>query len=263
MRIEILGVKIDAVTTEEAIERLKLFLVEPRGHAVFTPNPEMLVLAQKQLRFKQALSMADLAIPDGAGLLWAARLSGKKLPARVTGTDMVDRVCRLAAETGKSVFFLGGRWGAAERAANVLAQKYPKLKIAGVSDGGDVVRDENSVPVLTSGVYEMLNECQPDILFVAFGHSKQEEWILAHIDEFPSVRIAMGIGGAFDFIAGDVKRASKTLQKMHLEWLWRLILQPWRIKRILTATVVFPCLVIGERLGIIKAAEEQSNRGAK
>ncbi len=260
MKIEILGVKTDAVTTEEAVERLKLFLDEPRGHAVFTPNPEMLVLARKQLRFRKALSMADLAIPDGSGLLWAAWLIGKKLPARVTGTDMVERVCQLAAENNKSVFFLGGRWGVAERAANVLAQKYPRLKIAGVSDGGDVVRDENGVPVLTSGVYEMLNSCVPDILFVAFGHGKQEEWILAHLEEFPSVRIAMGVGGAFDFIAGDVRRAPKIIQKIHLEWLWRLILQPWRIRRILIATVVFPCLVIGERLGIIKEEEGKISR---
>ncbi|MFH1047384.1 MAG: WecB/TagA/CpsF family glycosyltransferase [Patescibacteria group bacterium] len=252
MRIEILGVQIDAVTTNEAVNRLKLFLAEPRGHAVFTPNPEMLVLAHSRPHFLRTLNQADLAIPDGAGLLWAAKLSGRNFPARVTGTDMVERVCQLAAEQRKTVFFLGGRWGTAERAAAAMTKKYPALKIAGVSDGGDVVRDESGVPVLTAGVFEMISQAKPDILFVAFGHSKQEEWILAHLPEFPSVRIAMGIGGAFDFIAGDVRRAPTFMQKIHLEWLWRLILQPWRIRRILTATVVFPSLVIGERLGIIK-----------
>jgi N-acetylglucosaminyldiphosphoundecaprenol N-acetyl-beta-D-mannosaminyltransferase len=252
MRIEILGIPIDAVTNKEALARIRQFLVEPRGHAVFTPNPEMLVLARQRPQFRATLKLADLAVPDGAGLLWAARLSGQRLPERVTGTDLVDDVCRLAAKEGKTVFLLGGRWGIAEQAADVLRHKYPKLEIAGVSDGGTVEYDESGTPVIDESIGQMIADAEPDILFVAFGHGKQEEWILANLSRLPTVRVAMGIGGAFDFIAGQAQRAPKWLQKMHLEWLWRLILQPWRIRRILTATVVFPLLVIGERLGIIK-----------
>ncbi|MBU0625296.1 WecB/TagA/CpsF family glycosyltransferase [Patescibacteria group bacterium] len=252
MKVTILGVQIDSVTTEKALKAVADFLTEPRGHAVFTPNPEMLVLARHRPLFRSALNSADLAIPDGVGLLWAARLLGKKLAERVTGTDMVDRVCELATQRGVAVFLLGGGRGVAERAASELVKKYPKLKVVGAATGGDVVKDEQGVPVLTSSVQEMLLAAKPTILFVAFGHGKQEEWIQAHLHEFPFIRVAMGIGGAFDFIAGDVKRAPGWLRKVRLEWLWRLVLQPRRIKRILTAVIVFPCLVIGERLGIIR-----------
>jgi len=252
MKISILGVPIDAVTTDEALVKIAEYLDGTTGRSVFTPNPEMLVMARKRSAFRAALRSADLAIPDGVGLLWAARFQGQRIPERVTGTDMVDAVCALAAARGSSIFLFGGQSDVAQRAAAELKRRYPNLIVAGAVGGGDVVRDENGVPVLPFSTLEAINGAQPAVLFVALGHGKQEEWIKAHLSEFPSVRVAMGIGGAFDFIAGDARRAPAWARRVGLEWLARLVLQPWRIRRILNATVVFPCLVIGERLGIIK-----------
>lgn len=252
-KVRILGIPVDPVTEDEAVEAVTDFMNGSVCRKVFTPNPEMLVLARKRPSFMEALLAADLTIPDGAGLLWAARFLGKELPARVTGTDMVVRACKAAAEDGKSVFLLGGSPGVAEKAADRLRADYPELKVVGAMSGGRLEFDDEDRPVMDFGVERAINLAVPDVLFVALGHGKQEEWIHEHAQRFPSVRLAMGIGGAFDFISGRVKRAPEWMRKAGLEWLWRLILQPWRIGRILTATVVFPLYVVGERLGIIKA----------
>lgn len=252
-----MGVNVDAVNSEEALERMALFLREPRGHAVFTPNPEMLALAWRDRSFRVALNSADLAVPDGSGLLWAARVRRAKLPERVTGTDMVERLCRHAAASGDSIFFLGGSWGTAESAAHEMQVRYPGLRVVGVADGGKVTCGQDGVPLLTPEVKGMIEQARPEILLVAFGHGKQEQWIMAHLTEFPSVRVAMGVGGAFDFLSGRVKRAPEWMRKAHLEWFWRLLLQPWRIRRILTATVMFPSLVLGERFGIINQENDR------
>ncbi|MEA3249413.1 MAG: WecB/TagA/CpsF family glycosyltransferase [Patescibacteria group bacterium] len=251
-RIKILGIPVDAVTQDKAVEVVADFLHDKAGQKVFTPNPEMLVMARDRPLFREALQSSDLSIPDGAGLLWAARLLGKDLPTRVTGTDMVSRVCGLAAEDGYGIFMLGGRPGVAEKAADRLRAEFPGLRIVGAMSGGQVKYDEEGAPIMDYGTERALNLAVPDILFVAFGHGKQEEWIHTHLQKFPSVRVALGVGGAFDFISGESKRAPDFMQRIDLEWLWRLVLQPWRIGRILTATVVFPLLVLGERLGIVK-----------
>jgi N-acetylglucosaminyldiphosphoundecaprenol N-acetyl-beta-D-mannosaminyltransferase len=251
-KVEILGVPIDSVTTDEALEAIANFMNGTGGKKVFTPNPEMLVLARKDKRFREALNNADLAIPDGIGLLWVARLWGKSLKARVTGTDTMIGTCALAEEYGKSVFLLGGKPGVAEKAADKLRARYPNLRIAGTLSGGDISFDDDGVPMLEFGTENVIAKAEPDILFVAFGHGKQEKWIDAHLAGFKSVKVAMGIGGAFDFISGEAKRAPEWVRHIGLEWLWRLILQPWRIRRILTATVVFPLYALGERIGIIK-----------
>ncbi|MFA5091994.1 MAG: WecB/TagA/CpsF family glycosyltransferase [Candidatus Paceibacterota bacterium] len=209
-------------------------------------------MARKRPLFREALRSADLAIPDGTGLLWAARFLGKGLPARVTGTDMVGRICSLAAKEGRSVFLLGGRSGIAEMAADRLKTEYPDLLVAGAMSGGSVEYDETGMPILDYEVERAINLAAPDILFVAFGHGNQEEWIHANLHRLPSVRVAAGIGGAFDFIAGKAKRAPAWMRKAGLEWLWRLILQPWRVGRIVTATVVFPLYVVAERFGFLK-----------
>ncbi len=247
MRLEILGVPIDGVTETEALERVRVFLDEPRGHLVTTPNPEMLVLAQKDQKFKDVLRQSDLAIPDGAGLMVAATMRGHRLPARVTGADFTEKVAELAAEAGKSIYLLGAGAGVAVRAAGVLKTKFPKLKIAGASAGDDVRRDAGGHLQTRPETIEAINLVQPDILFVAYGHGVQEEWIAENMARLPSVRVAMGIGGTFDFLAGKVRRAPKLMRRLGLEWLWRLIIQPQRWHRIWTAVAVFPFLVMTEK----------------
>ena len=244
MRIELMGVPIDGVTRAEAAARVETLLDEPRDHFVTTPNPEMLVQASKDARFQAALHRADLAVPDGVGLLYVARLKGMRLPQRITGTDFIEDIAAIAAKRRLGVYLLGGRGDVAEDAAKMLLKRHPGLAVVGAESGGEVYVDADGEPSVAPEVEARIREAAPAILFVAFGHGVQERWITARSASFPSVRLAMGVGGAFDFIAGEVRRAPEFLRKTGLEWLWRLYLQPWRLRRIWTAVAVFPYLAL-------------------
>lgn len=201
-----------------------------------TPNNEMLVETARREDFRQLLNSTDLNIPDSTGLLWMARLTGQKLPERVTGVDTVTALCAsLTEET--PVFLLGAKPGIAEAAAAALLIKNPHLKIVGCFAGSP--RTEDAPAVLG-----IIRAAAPHLLLVAFGAPAQDLWIAKHLKELPSVRVAMGIGGTFDFLAGKVKRAPAFMRSLGLEWLWRLIREPKRIGRIWRAVVVFPLLVL-------------------
>ncbi len=207
MKVNILGVKIDDVNMAEALVITEKWIWNPGKHYIVTPNPEFLVAAQNDTVFKKILNGADLSIPDGAGL----KLSGK-IKNTFAGTDFMEKLVGLAAEKGFTTGFLGGRDGVAKKCTECLLKKYPKLKIALVSsDTGE------KIPPL-------------DLLFVALGHIKQEKWIADNLDKIP-VHVAMGVGGAFDYLGGFVPRAPEWIRGLGLEWLFRLIVQPWRIKR--------------------------------
>lgn len=219
MKTDVLGVKIDDMSMTQALLVVEKWIWNPGKHYIVTPNPEFIVAAQKDPVFKEMLNGADLAIPDGAGL----KLSGK-VKNTVSGTDFMERLIRLAAEKGFVVGFLGGGKGIAEKTAECLLRKYPKLKIGYVASGGIIDKDGNSQEVVGSKIPPM------DLLFVAFGHLKQENWIAANLDKIP-VKIAMGVGGSFDYLSGRVPRAPGWMRDLGFEWLFRLLIQPWRIKR--------------------------------
>ncbi len=228
MKTEILGVKVDNLTMAEALQKVESFLKDGQQHYLVTPNPEFLVEAQKDEEFKEILNQADLAVPDGVGLILAARFLGQPFKQRVSGTDLMEKICQKAAQKKWSVFLLGGQEGVAEKAGENLKKKYPGLEIKGCS---------------SKACFD-----QPAILFVALGASKQEKWINENLKKMPSVKLAMGVGGAFDFMAGQVQRAPKFLRAIGLEWLWRFSCQPWRIRRIFKAVTKFPWLVIKGRV---------------
>ena len=165
-----------------------------------------------------------------------AKLTGQKLPSRVTGTDCFQLLCK---ELGPDypVFLLGGAPGIAESAAEILKSRNPRLKIAGTFVGTPTDAD-------ASEIIARINASLAAVLFVAFGAPKQELWISKHLSSFTSIRMAMGIGGAFDFVVGKRKRAPRVLQVLGLEWVWRLIQEPRRFRRIWNAVVVFPSLVL-------------------
>jgi len=242
MKIDILGVGISNVTLTEALAETVDFLNNKKQQLIFTPNPEMLVAAFYDEDFKRALNRAGLAIPDGTGLIFASIFLRKKLKARVTGVDFVWSLLAMAEKTNKSVYLLGGKPDVGRKAAEVILKRRPNLKIVGVDDGGVV--DPNKE---TPKIIEAIVEAKPDILLVAFGHGKQEKWLMRNIEKLPGLKIGMGVGGTFDFIAGDVKRAPKIIRRLGLEWLWRFILEPWRWKRILIATCKFSYLVVKYR----------------
>ncbi len=245
MRVRILGVDIDAVTRKQALAAAAAYLDGDRGRLIFTPNPEMLVLASRDAAFKAVLNSADLAIPDGVGLLWAARRAGTPLPERVTGTDLMQDVCGLAAERQFRVFLLGGEYGEEAAAAAALRSRYAGLEVAS-APGGAVSRVDGRWQCAPASV-DGLKAFAPDVLFVAFGHGKQEKWLADNLSGLPSVRVAMGIGGAFNFLAGRSRRAPAWLRWAGLEWLWRLILEPRRWRRIWDAVVIFPFLLITDK----------------
>ncbi|MBI2453773.1 WecB/TagA/CpsF family glycosyltransferase [Candidatus Peregrinibacteria bacterium] len=262
-KIKILGVPFDACTKEEALARIHDVLhnrLSEKGKHIVTPNPEMLMEAKANPLFKKVLNQAWMSIPDGAGILWAStyhllprtlprrRWLGwlnlvammfapsracKALPERVTGIDLMEGICRNFVGTNRRIFLLGGAPGIAEKAKNMLEKKCPGVSIAGTFSGSP---QEEDFP----GIQSLIAELRPEVLFVAFGSPLQELWIHHYLPALPSVKIAMGVGGAFDFLAGKRKRAPQFMRKMGLEWLYRLIQEPSRLRRIWNATVRFP-----------------------
>jgi N-acetylglucosaminyldiphosphoundecaprenol N-acetyl-beta-D-mannosaminyltransferase len=200
---------------------------------IVTPNPEILVYAAKCHHYKTILNNADIALPDGIGIMWAGRILGIPLVERITGTDFMELLCKHSQDNAVNIGFLGGKPGVAERAIDCLRRKYPKMQVKFVGDDLQLLeKGQSDQPI--------------DILFVALGHPRQEEWISAHIKTLP-VKVAMGVGGAFDYISGDVSRAPKIVRTLGFEWLYRLIRQPWRWKRQL-ALIEFIFLVVKRRL---------------
>lgn len=227
----ILGVGITDATQQEILEYILQSLKnKDEKYYIVTPNPEILVYATHHPDFKYILNNARLGLCDGTGVIWAGKILGKNFKERVTGTDLMENLCKVVSKQPITVGFLGGGQKIAEAAAECLKQKYSGLKVAFASPEWP-----NKLPRLPI-----------DILFVAFGHPKQEEWMSKHIGKVP-VKVMMGVGGAFDYISGRVPRAPKLLQNVGLEWLFRLCLQPWRLKRQL-ALIEFIFLVLKEKL---------------
>jgi len=212
---------------QEALDKIRDFLADGRQHYIVTVNPEFIVRAQKDEEFRKILNEADLAIPDGIGLVWASRWLKQPLKEKVTGVDLVKNL-KFKVKSYR-IFLLGGRYGVAEK----INSQWPEV----------VGSTEN-----TSEAIHLMNQCHSDILLVALGAPKQEKWIAENLSKVPSVKLAIGVGGAFDMISGRILRAPSFLQKIGLEWLWRLILQPSRIGRIFNAVIIFPLLVMKSKL---------------
>ncbi|MBI5732268.1 MAG: WecB/TagA/CpsF family glycosyltransferase [Candidatus Magasanikbacteria bacterium] len=260
MRLEFLGLPVDNLPRQEILAKISGFFNSSEHHFITTPNPEMVVEGERDWFFKEAMRQADLAPPDGAGLVWAGRYLFNQKIARFPGVELMEEICCLAAQENKSVYLLGGGEGVAEKTALGLKKKFRDLKIAGAEKGIEIkiqtaadqcpleenkkysyglIFDKNE----NKRLVEKINRAGPDVLFAAFGHGKQEKWLAEFLPQLPSVRIAMGVGGAFDYLSGKIRRAPKILRKLGLEWLWRLLRQPWRIKRICRAIAIFAFLI--------------------
>lgn len=245
--VTLLGVTLHIVTRDEAYRTVLEFFEQKKQHRIFTPNPEMLVAAQKDETFRTILNTGDLNICDGKGI----ELAVKQKIERIPGADFMLDICTLAEEKRKTVYLLGGgRNGSAAKAEEVLRMQFPNLVIAGYSEGPQIqiVNQELHMEKEENDrLLEQIQKAAPDILFVAFGHKKQEYWIHNFLSKAPSVKIAMGVGGTFDFIAGIQKRAPRWVRKLGFEWFWRLMHEPRRIRRIWNAIIVFPLLVLRKR----------------
>jgi N-acetylglucosaminyldiphosphoundecaprenol N-acetyl-beta-D-mannosaminyltransferase len=236
--VRILGVRVDALTYAGLLERIEAFIAAGTPHQIATVNPEFVMEARRNPAFAAALENADLCLADGIGLLWAARRLGQGLPERVTGSDGVPLIAQRAAERGWRLYLLGAGPGVAQRTAGILQARCPGLEVAGVNAGTPADAD-------AAGIIARIREAQPDILFVAYGAPKQDLWIGKHREAL-GVPVMMGVGGSFDFIAGVQKRAPRWVQRLNLEWLFRLLSQPWRWRRQL-ALPRFAWAVLTER----------------
>jgi len=222
----LLGARVDGLNMREAVKKIAS-LVEGDGGPgmVVTLNPELLFRAQYERELLAVINRAKLVTADGVGIVWACRVAGYPVPERVTGIDLMMELLKKAAGRGWRLFMLGARPGVAEEAADKLRRRYPGLQVAGTHHG-------YFQPAEDIEIVNMIRRVHPDLLFVAMGAPRQEVWIDRYLKEL-GVKVAIGVGGSFDVIAGRSRRAPVWMQKLHLEWLGRLLMEPWRWRRML------------------------------
>ena len=222
MKINILGVAFDALTLGEAEERADALLCSGAGGYIVTANPEIVLRCREDAAYAAAVNGAKLVLADGVGDLCAARILGTPLPGRVAGADLVPRLLARLAVRGGSVFLYGARPGGAERSGESLQSACPGLRIAGTENG--YISDETAL-------LEALEREKPDLLLLGLGAPRQELWMAENRQRTPAVMI--GVGGLLDVFAGDIPRAPEAWQRLGLEWLYRLLREPRRFKRVI------------------------------
>ena len=272
MKTNILGVKIDRITLKEALEKTASLLDSKTQHQIITANPEIVLKAWSNGKYLDLVNNSDLVLADGIGLLWAAKflslksssfvstvaqliISGSSLvfspdycreviPERIAGVDLMEKICEQASKNGWKVFLLGAGEGTAVETAAALKKKYLDLNIIGSESGGALTE---AGELTDESLIGRINSAKPDILFAAFGAPKQDFFLANCLPLLPSVKLTMGVGGAFDFLSGRVKRAPELYRDLGLEWLFRFIHEPWRAIRMFNATVRFAWNVVRVR----------------
>ena len=224
-KTHILGVPFDAVTMQEAVARAKALLHEDGQHFICTPNPEIVMEARENAELMGILQQADLVVPDGIGVVWASKYSELRLRERVAGYDLTQNLMAELAASKETFYFFGGAPGVAAAAGRKMMRKYPGLQVVGVHNGYFDEKEEKKI------IQDMQRK-KPSVLLVGLGAPKQEKWIYDNI-RLTGAKVAIGVGGSFDVMAGNVKRAPKIFRRLGLEWFYRLITQPTRWKRML------------------------------
>lgn len=225
-RVSLLGTPFDRVELDTLAEWIEFFITSGQPHQIITANLDFIAIARRRPEFARLIDEADLVVCDGKPLQWASQVQGRAIPARITGMDLVLATARLSAERGYRIYFMGAAPGVAARAAYNLKQLVPGVIIAdtytpviGSFDKGEDMR-----------MVERIHAVKPDALFVALGAPRQDEWIRDHLDQL-SVPLCAGIGGVFNFLAGETRRAPNWIQGLGLEWAFRLAQEPERLWR--------------------------------
>ena len=221
MKTDILGIRFDDLTREEAAQAGAGLLRSGSFHYVVTPNPEFILSSEKDPEFRRILNEADLVLPDGIGVVYSAKILGTPLKERVPGIDFASALVERLARNGLRLFLLGAKPGVAEQAGENLKKRYPDLLLCGTHDG----YFDNEAPVVRA-----VSQAAPDLLFVCLGAPKQEKWI-TRFGLLTGAKLAIGLGGALDVFAGNVERAPEQWQKLGMEWAYRLVKEPKRIGR--------------------------------
>ncbi len=243
MRTEVLGIGFDNLTMEEAVNKALSLIKEGSAAYVVTLNPEIVWLCRSELELKSAIAGACIVLPDGIGIIHGARILGTPLREKIPGIDFAQALMSRMASEGMSVFLLGAEDGVAQKAAERLGERFPGLVLAGTHHGF-FSEDE---PII-----KIINEAKPDLLLVCLGAPKQEYWMKNNADKL-NVGLMAGLGGSLDVFAGKVRRAPVVWQKLGLEWLYRLIREPRRIKRMIKLPL-FIFAVVAQRIGRKKYA---------
>ncbi len=226
------GVRVDRVTQAQALDAIERLIAQRRESTeqqpcqqVVTVNPEFLMAAQRDRTFQRAINAAALVVADGMGIVWATRFLREPVPERITGTDLLPLLAQRCAEKGYRLYLLGAAPGVAELAAERLRTLAPGVLIAGTYAGSPAPTEEDEI-------LERVRAAQADVLCVAYGAPAQELWIYRNLARLP-VAVALGVGGAYDFLSGRQRRAPRAMQQLGLEWLYRLYREPWRWRRML------------------------------
>jgi N-acetylglucosaminyldiphosphoundecaprenol N-acetyl-beta-D-mannosaminyltransferase len=247
--MKILNVEIDNLSHLEVMELITKWIKTTSScHTIATVNAEMVVAAQKNKLLLEAINSSDLKTPESTAIIFSGLILRNKFKERIPGIDLIWRLIDEGCRQNWKWFFLGGGPGIASKAADNLRKKYPSINIVGAEDGGEI--DINNLQ-LRRDLVEKINKTKPDILIVSFGIPKQELFLKTFKSEIEA-KVAIGAGGSLDFIAGKQKRAPKIFRIAGLEWLWRLIREPKRFKRIWTAVVIFPWLIVKKLLNVWK-----------
>jgi N-acetylglucosaminyldiphosphoundecaprenol N-acetyl-beta-D-mannosaminyltransferase len=226
------GVRVDRVTQVQALDAIEQIIAmrhqrdnQAQCQQVVTVNPEFLMMAQRNHEFRNAINEAALVVADGMGIVWATRYLREAVPERITGTDLLPELARRCAAKGYRLYLLGAAPGVAELAAERLCALAPGLLIAGTYAGSPALSEETEI-------IERVRNAQADVLCVAYGAPAQDLWIARNLVRLPAA-VAIGVGGAYDFLSGRQQRAPKIMQRSGLEWLYRLYREPWRWRRML------------------------------
>ncbi|GFN34317.1 WecB/TagA/CpsF family glycosyltransferase [Tepidimicrobium xylanilyticum] len=229
--VSVFGIRIDNITLEEASRTVEEYLMEDGLKTISTPNTEIVMNAKDDEYLRRIINESDLVIPDGIGLIYGSRIRKKPLKERVTGFDLSIKLLEIANKKGYSLFLLGGKEGVAKRAGENIKIKYPNIRLAGYHHGyfkGSHTGHKDYEEELE--IIDKINKSKPDIIFVGFGFPRQEIWIAENKNRIYG-KVIIGNGGTMDILSGDSKRAPEIFQKLGLEWLYRLIREPKRIKR--------------------------------
>lgn len=241
MSIKILGVRIDEVDIDDVISFIDKTINSENQAQIATLNPEFLVEASRDFKFKETLNSCALNTCDGFGILLSAKIFYGKKIKRVTGVEITEELLQKKYK----LFLLGGAPGVVEK----VVKNNPNAKISGADYGGAMIAKNNSWSLKNNeAILEKIKSSDANILLTAFQYGKQEKWLAENLPYLPNIKVAIGVGGTFDYLSGNIKRAPTLIRKIGLEWLFRLILQPKRWHRIIKATIIFPVLVIKEKL---------------
>ena len=255
-RVDILGVLIDNITKNDLHEKVMTSLTEKRKIKIFTPNPEIVLSISANDSLKNILSQADICIADGIGLIMASKILGAPLPERLAGIELGEFVLEYARKNHLSVFLLGGKKGVAEHAKSRLESKYKGLNICGTHHGFFDIKGKENEKVI-----RLIKGTAPDVIFVCMGFPQQEKWICENEANIPSLLLSVGLGGSLDVWSGKIRRAPALFRSLSLEWLWRMIKEPKRIK-ILYKIPLFFIRVISQRLSKRRANQPKNSENA-